>query len=110
MTTSKILGLTVAAALIQSCKICNAFLSPVSISRHQPSSLSNRQPISPTQLHDVKIMDDSGGSPDAPKNSQEDAALQWDLFTRHHAQDGEWWGTWTTYNYMGDMVDSTVGG
>ncbi len=62
----------------------------------------------PTRLHDVKIMNDGGGSPDAPRSPQEDAALQWDLFTKHHAKDGEWWGTWTTYDYMGDVKDSTI--
>ncbi|KAL7468267.1 hypothetical protein ACHAXS_008494 [Conticribra weissflogii] len=53
-------------------------------------------------------MNDGGGSPDAPRSPQEDAALQWDLFTKHHAKDGEWWGTWTTYDYMGDVKDSTI--
>lgn len=37
-------------------------------------------------------------------------ALQWGMFTHHHALDGEWWGTWSTYNYMGDLEDSTVAG
>lgn len=37
--------------------------------------------------------------------------MQWQLFNEHHAEkDGEWWGTWSTYNYMGDMEDSTVAG
>ena len=53
----------------------------------------------------------TNGSPDAPKTIEEDAALQWGLFTKHHAVDhGEWWGTWSTYNYMGDLEDSTVSG
>src|SRR5210317_1351174 len=52
----------------------------------------------------------TNGSPDAPKTAAEDAELQWDLFTRHQALDGEWWGTWSTYDYMGDLVGSTVAG
>ena len=53
----------------------------------------------------------TNGSPDAPKTIEEDAALQWGLFTKHHAIDNaEWWGTWSTYNYMGDLEDSTVAG
>jgi hypothetical protein len=49
-------------------------------------------------------------SPDAPKTIEEDTALQWEMFTRHHALDGEWMGTWSTYNYMGDLTDTTVAG
>jgi len=51
------------------------------------------------------------GSPDAPKTIEEDAVLQWDLFTKHHAIEGkEWWGTWSTYNYMGDLEDTSIAG
>jgi len=32
------------------------------------------------------------------------------MFTRHHALDGEWVGTWSTYDYMGNLKDSTVAG
>ena len=72
---------------------CSAFLAP------QPLL---QQPI--VRLHVTN------GSPDAPKTATEDAELQWDLFTRHQALDGEWWGTWSTYDYMGDLVGSTVAG
>ena len=51
------------------------------------------------------------GSPDAPKTIEEDAVLQWDLFTKHHAIEGkEWWGAWSTYNYMGDLEDTSIAG
>lgn len=40
-------------------------------------------------------------------NLEEEAALQWDMFTKHHAK-GKWRGTWTTYDYMGDVLDSTI--
>ena len=69
------------------------------------SSSIIRRTKSSNRLHQTN------GSPDAPKTIEEDAALQWGLFTKHHAVDnGEWWGTWSTYNYMGDLEDSTVAG
>lgn len=67
-------------------------------SQHKPPAISSTSLYSTNQ------------SPDSPKTPEEDAALQWDLFTRYHAADGEWWGTWTSYDYMGDVIDSTVAG
>ena len=86
---------------------CNAFISP-----HTSSINSQQQiwspiitPPSNTQLYQMN------GSPDAPKTIEEDAVLQWDLFTKHHAMEGkEWWGTWSTYNYMGDLEDTSIAG
>merc|ERR1719203_405110 len=86
------------AAILSTSNISNAFLSPT------PLTVRYQQSASATQLHQIS------GSPDAPKTIEEDAALQWDMFTRHHALDGEWWGSWSTYNYMGDLEDSTVAG
>lgn len=40
-------------------------------------------------------------------SAPEEDALQWDLFTKHHAR-GEWRGTWTSYDYMGDVIDETI--
>ncbi|CAJ1940438.1 unnamed protein product [Cylindrotheca closterium] len=37
----------------------------------------------------------------------DDAALQWELFNKHHAK-GSWKGIWTTYNFIGDVIDETV--
>lgn len=37
----------------------------------------------------------------------EDISVQWDLFKKHHAK-GEWKGIWTSYDYIGDVVDETV--
>ena len=37
----------------------------------------------------------------------DDSEIQWDLFTKHHAK-GAWKGVWTTYNYIGDVVDETI--
>jgi hypothetical protein len=40
-------------------------------------------------------------------DEDDDAAIQWDLFQRHHAL-GSWKGIWTTYDYIGDVIDETV--
>jgi len=49
---------------------------------------------------------DGEGQP--PKlTQQEEDDLQWDFFLKHHAR-GKWRGTWISYDYMGDIVDSTV--
>ncbi len=42
-----------------------------------------------------------------PKLSNEESqSIQWNLFLQHHAR-GQWSGTWTTYDYMGDVQDKT---
>jgi len=52
-------------------------------------------------------MSDEG---EVPKiDAEAEAAIQWDMFTRHQAL-GEWWGEWQTYDYMGDVVAKTVAG
>lgn len=105
--------LATAAVVLSSCNACIAFLSPtVHTSKYStfgptflsPAAVTSSRPASTTRLQVIS------GSPDAPKTIEEDAALQWEMFTRHHALDGEWWGTWSTYNYMGDLEDSTVAG
>jgi Domain of unknown function (DUF3598) len=42
-------------------------------------------------------------------NSEEqtDVSIQWDLFKKHHAR-GSWKGIWTTYDFIGDVVDESV--
>jgi len=37
----------------------------------------------------------------------DDPSVQWDLFNTHHAK-GSWKGVWTTYDYIGDVMDETV--
>jgi hypothetical protein len=37
----------------------------------------------------------------------DDAAVQWDLFNKHHAK-GSWRGVWTTHDYIGDVIDESV--
>jgi Domain of unknown function (DUF3598) len=38
---------------------------------------------------------------------ENDSSIQWDLFKKHHAK-GSWKGVWTTYDYIGDIIDETV--
>ena len=38
---------------------------------------------------------------------EEDIVRQWDLFKKYHAK-GQWRGTWTSYDYIGDEIDSTL--
>ena len=43
-----------------------------------------------------------------PKLSQEqEDSVQWNLFTKHQAK-GKWRGTWTSYDFMGDVLDTTL--
>jgi hypothetical protein len=37
----------------------------------------------------------------------DDPQIQWELFNKHHAK-GSWKGIWTTYDYIGDVMDETV--
>lgn len=42
----------------------------------------------------------AAGEPDDPD-------VQWNLYQQHHAR-GSWKGIWTTYDYMGDVLDEVV--
>eukprot|EP00980_Cylindrotheca_fusiformis_P011070 scaffold2551_cov113-Cylindrotheca_fusiformis.AAC.9 len=37
----------------------------------------------------------------------DDPSIQWELFNQYHAK-GSWKGVWTTYDYIGDVIDETV--
>ena len=94
--------------------ICAAFLSP-SYLPSRPSTIisfpSSRAASTSPSRRNAIINGNQQQQPDAPKTTQEDADLQWELYTRHQAvSGGEWWGNWMTYNYMGDLVDSSVVG
>lgn len=43
----------------------------------------------------------------SPGEIDDDPAVQWDLFKKHHAK-GSWKGIWTSYDYIGDVIDETV--
>ena len=47
-------------------------------------------------------------SSQSPFEEPSDDEIQWDLFNKHHAK-GSWKGVWTTYDYIGDVLDETVG-
>ena len=38
---------------------------------------------------------------------EEETQIQWDLFKKHHAL-GSWKGVWTSYDYIGDVIDETI--
>lgn len=42
------------------------------------------------------------------QQQDEQDQIQWDLFLKHQAR-GKWRGTWTSYDYMGDVLDETIG-
>ena len=100
--------LLAAAAALLSGRAGHAFVAPAgrtAVPAAKDTLHTSRAHHSTTRL---RVTNPS--QPDAPKTIEEDAALQWELFTRHHALDGEWWGEWCTYNYMGDLEDKTVAG
>lgn len=53
-------------------------------------------------VHSTRLWSES-----EPTGKEDDTEIQWDLFKRHHAP-GSWKGVWTSYNYIGDLVDETV--
>eukprot|EP00554_Chaetoceros_debilis_P010619 CAMPEP_0194108744 /NCGR_PEP_ID=MMETSP0150-20130528/8387_1 /TAXON_ID=122233 /ORGANISM="Chaetoceros debilis, Strain MM31A-1" /LENGTH=484 /DNA_ID=CAMNT_0038797523 /DNA_START=159 /DNA_END=1610 /DNA_ORIENTATION=+ len=49
----------------------------------------------------------AGGPPRL--STEEEQKVQWDLFTKHHAKgEGKWRGDWVSYDYMGDIIDTTT--
>ena len=87
-------------------EVTSAFVVPSTSIIHAPSSLPLRGLTRRYGGGSVSSADGTDPNPDR-LSPAEDAALQWDLFQKHHAL-GSWRGTWTTYNYIGDVLDSTV--
>ncbi|KAL7545301.1 hypothetical protein ACHAWF_008655 [Thalassiosira exigua] len=108
----RLLATAAAALLAGDIGPCHAFVSPRGPRRGPPSALPAPPSLGPTPplASTTTLRAASNGSPDAPRTAAEDAVLQWDLFTRHHARDGEWWGIWDTFDYMGDSVDKAAAG
>ena len=55
----------------------------------------------------------SPSNPIEKLSEEQELNLQWDLFRKHHAvkdndSSASWKGIWTTYDYIGDVVDETV--
>ena len=44
---------------------------------------------------------------DKNSNTPNEREIQWDLFQKYHAK-GSWRGIWTTYDYIGDVMDETI--
>lgn len=59
---------------------------------------SRNSPVPSTQIY---------SEAPARLTAEEEAALQWDTFVKYQAR-GKWRGTWTTYDYMGDVLDTTT--
>ncbi|GAX10301.1 hypothetical protein FisN_3Lh502 [Fistulifera solaris] len=49
----------------------------------------------------------SSSSLTSSKGEPDDPDLQWNLYKQYHAR-GSWKGIWTTYDYMGDVLDEVV--
>lgn len=94
-------SLMVAAASIMLSSTTDAF---------SPSSSSSASvPSVPSSLKSsTKLFSSEGGiAGGAPKISQEEEDdIQWNLFLKNQAR-GPWRGTWTTYDFMGDILDKT---
>lgn len=59
-----------------------------------------------TNHHPSKYASSSSLLSSSLSSEEEDAVRQWELLSKHHAK-GRWRGTWTSYDYMGDEIDST---
>ncbi|CAB9516676.1 expressed unknown protein [Seminavis robusta] len=62
-----------------------------------PNTFSRTSPLTPLSL----------SSQPTEEPELDEAEIQWDLFQKHHAK-GSWKGIWTTYDYIGDVMDETV--
>jgi len=88
-----------------------AFVSPKALVSSPPLPVLTRRHLSSDSgdgdgRRGGSVSNMDGSAPER-MSPEEDAAIQWDLFQKHHAL-GSWRGTWMTYNYIGDVVDSTV--
>ena len=82
------------------------FLVATSTSAFIPAT---RKPIAPiariAPISGSAIASSIGGI--SPGEKVDDAAVQWELFNKHHAK-GSWKGVWTSHDYIGDVIDETV--
>jgi Domain of unknown function (DUF3598) len=80
-----------------------AFHSSLSL----PPSSSRQQRRRRISSSSSSLLFSSSSSSSPEQQQQQDAAIQWELFQKHHAR-GSWKGIWTTYDYIGDVLDETV--
>eukprot|EP00548_Thalassiothrix_antarctica_P005129 CAMPEP_0194137612 /NCGR_PEP_ID=MMETSP0152-20130528/7487_1 /TAXON_ID=1049557 /ORGANISM="Thalassiothrix antarctica, Strain L6-D1" /LENGTH=392 /DNA_ID=CAMNT_0038834711 /DNA_START=15 /DNA_END=1193 /DNA_ORIENTATION=- len=67
-------------------------------------SITNTNRRSTTYLNsDARIPIEESSS----RQDDDESEIQWDLFKKHHAK-GSYKGLWTSYNYIGDVVDEVV--
>ncbi len=71
---------------------------------HNIPSLNLRQSIFPS----LSSLQSASNDDDGIEEFDNPEEVQWTLFNKHHAR-GNWRGTWTTYDFMGDVQDVTVG-
>jgi Domain of unknown function (DUF3598) len=98
----------VTLAVASSCAMMSSCLSVEGLAHHHPNPLPPQSPRRALVLQpeSAVLMWSSRSALDDP-TPEEDAAIQWELFNKHHAR-GSWRGIWTTYDYMGDVMDETV--
>lgn len=81
--------------------------SPTANSFTSWTSSTSPSSSSPSELF-ISTSENNGVPGQPPKLSQEEEEeMQWNLFLKNHAR-GQWRGTWTTYNFMGDVIDNTM--
>ena len=89
-------------------EVASAFVTPSTSLIHASSPPSPLRRLTRRCAGGGSVSNADGTDPNPDRLSPaEDAALQWDLFQKHHAL-GSWRGTWMTYDYIGDVLDSTV--
>ena len=75
------------------------------------SFLSQSQGFSTTNPNRLSLSSSSSSSlclSSSPfQEPADDPTIQWDLFNKHHAK-GSWKGVWTSYDYIGDVIDETI--
>lgn len=122
-STSLVYTLMMVVVCTLSCwNTCEAFLP----SSHQPLSQINtlslvtKPLIQPSYISKSILKSTESSSSDSSSSSSseefklpestlsesQEMDIQWDLFTKHHM--GKWRGIWTSYNYMGDVIDETI--
>lgn len=91
MPPGKVAAVTRALLVLSSAVVANGF-----VLRSQPLTSSRTSQDSHCSLASASIASEA-----------DEAALQWELFNKHHAK-GSWKGIWTTYDFIGDVMDETV--
>lgn len=81
-----------------------AFASLFSTSAFVPYNLNRKSHFSCPD-HIFSTID--GGEIPQKLTKEQEEEIQWDFFLKNQAR-GKWRGTWTSYDYMGDVIDETI--